>query len=65
MKKKNQYKSDVTGVVLENDNVEFLKVNLSHHRLRRRVGGVKFMGITPSHPSDTILDKISVDFFTF
>ena len=48
---KRKRKSDVAGVVVENDDVEFLKVNPSHprDRLRRRVGSVKFMGITPSH----------------
>ena len=64
MQKKNQYitttpshprdrlkrkrKSDVAGVVLENDDVEFLRVNPSRPRdtLSRQVGGVKFMGIT-------------------
>ena len=41
-KLKPKHKSDVAGVVLENDNVEFLKVNPSHlrDRLCRRVGGV-------------------------
>ena len=43
---KRKGKSDVTGVVLENDDVEFLKVSPSCSRdtLRRRAGGVKFMG---------------------
>ena len=57
---KRKRKSDVAGVVLENDDVEFLKVNPSHLRdkLRRQDGGVKFMGITPSHPKDRLCRRV-------
>ena len=57
---KRKCKSDLAGVVLKNDDVEFLKVNPSHSRdrLRRRVGGVKFMGITPSHPRDRLRRRV-------
>ena len=49
-------KSDVVGLVLENNDVGFVKVNLSHprDRLRISVGGLKFMGLTPSHPRDRL-----------
>ena len=57
---KRKRKSDVTGVVLKKDDVEFLMVNPSHprDRLHRRVGGVKFMGITPSHPRDRLRRRV-------
>ena len=53
-------KSDVVGLVLENDNVGFVKVNLSHSRdrLRISVGGLKFMGLTPSHPRDRLRRRV-------
>ena len=53
-------KSDLAWVVLENDDVEFLKVNPSRprDRLRRQAIGVKFMWITPSHSSDRLSRQV-------
>ena len=56
---KRKRKSDVAGVVLENDGVEFLKVNRHpRDRWRRRVGCVKFIGITPSYPRDRLRRRV-------
>ena len=62
---KRKLKSDVAGVALKNEDVEFLKVNTSHprDRLRRRVRkeDVKFLKKIPSHSRDRLRRRVGDD----
>ena len=53
-------KSVVAALVLENDDVEFVKVNTFHprDRPRRSVGDVKFIGLTSSHPRNRLRRRV-------
>ena len=62
---KRKLKSDVAGVALKNEDVEFLKVNTSHprDRLRRQVRkeDVKFLKKIPSHSRDRLRRRVGDD----